>query len=126
MSLTEKIKKMVQKSQERKRQGTHDEHGRLICDPDPLKFPCGMKKPPTQEERLRRILAAHHEQMTFNANYVDETNFDIDEPDMLTPYERNNIVFETIPEYPSEPVAKRAPNAGEAEGSSSVAKPKDE
>lgn len=119
MSLTEKIKKMVKKSQERKRQGTHDEHGRLICDPDPLKFPVGMKKPPSQEERLRKILRDHQDQMTFNSNYVDETNFDIDEPDMLSPYERNNIVFETIPEYPSEP-SRSAPQNADVEKATSA------
>lgn len=112
MSLTEKLKKMVEASLSRPRQGTHDEEGRLICDPNPLKFPVGFKRPPTREEQLNAILKAHQDQMAFNARYEDETNFDIDQPDMLTNYERHGLVFNMEPEVPVQAPRSAPQNAG--------------
>lgn len=101
MSVKDKLKKMIERSNSRKRCGEHDEQGRLICDPKPLNHPVGFKKPPSKEEALRRILKAHQDQMAFNARYEDETDFDINEPDMLSPYERNAHVYDMEPEIPA-------------------------
>lgn len=102
MNFKDKLKKMVERCTSRQRQGTFDEQGRLICDPVPLKYPVGFKKPPSKEEALGRILKAHQDQMAFNSRYEDETNFDISEPDMLTPYQRHSEVFDLVEEFPAD------------------------
>lgn len=105
MSIKEKIAEFVKG---RPREPMFDDQGRTICDPKPLKYSAGLRKPPTTEVRLARILAAHQAHMKQSQEYVDETDFDIDRPeysneatfDMLTIYERNNHVFEMEPEVP--------------------------
>lgn len=115
MSLKEKLKKMIERSKSRPRLPEYDEEGRLICDPNPLKYPVGFKKPPSKEESLMRILKAHNEQMAFNARYEDETDFDIDTPDMLSSYERNAHVFDLEPETPYQAPRSAPQNADAAE-----------
>nr|QJB19172.1 MAG: hypothetical protein [Microvirus sp.] len=114
-TIAEKLKKMLDLSLSRPRVGTHDEEGRLICDPNPLKFPVGFKKPPSREEQLHQILRNHKDMMTFNARYEDETDFDIDHDDMLTPFERHAHVYNMEPETPVEPPRSAPQNAGEEE-----------
>jgi hypothetical protein len=92
-TITQKIKKRFPKL-------TKD--GSEIVSSKPKVIPAGIKRPPTQEERLRRIIAAHRAAELESQAYSDETDFDIDEPDMLTPYEVNNQVFDTVPEVPQE------------------------
>ena len=76
--------------------------GAEVCDPKPKVLSTGIKRPPTQEERLMRILRTHREQMAHDQEYSDETDFDIDEEDMLTPYEKQAHVFDTVPVVPEE------------------------
>lgn len=109
--MKDKIKRMIEKSKERKRISDHDEEGRIICDPNPLKYPAGLRKPPTREAQLQRILQAHQEQMAMKPQYVDETDFNIDEPDFLTPYERNAHVYDFEPEVPVPVLPEAAPAA---------------
>lgn len=99
MNIKEKLKRMSERCSSRQRQATFDEQGRLICDPNPLKYPVGFKKPPSKEESLRNILKAHQDQMTFNSRYEDETDFDINEVDMLSPYQQHSKVFELEEEF---------------------------
>ena len=101
MTINDKLKDMIAKSQSRARLSTHDEQGRTICDPVPLKHPVGFKRPPSREEMLKRMMDAHRMQMQMDKQYSDETDFNINEPDMLSPYERNATVFEMEPEIPA-------------------------
>lgn len=100
MTIKQKLQKMIDKSKSRPREATHDEQGRTICDPKPLKHPIGFTKPPSREEMLRGMLQNHQAQMAMSTRYEDETNFDINEPDMLSPYERNAYVYDMEPEIP--------------------------
>lgn len=107
MSMKEKIAEFIKG---RPREAMFDEQGRTICDPKPLKHPVGFRKPPTREQQLQQILRRHQQEMAFNAQYVDETDFNIDRPefnndatpDFLTAYEQNNVVFEMEPEVPAQ------------------------
>lgn len=101
MTLKKKIQDMLARSKSRQRISTHDEEGRTICDPVPLKHPVGFKKPPSREEMLRKMMQAHQVQMAYDKRYEDETDFNINEPDMLSPYERNAIVYDMEPEIPA-------------------------
>ena len=91
---TQKIKNAV------KRLTTLNKEGAEICDPTPLSLPTGIRRPPTQEERLRRIMNQHRQQMIEDQSYTDETDFDIDENDMLSPHERAAIVYDMEPIQP--------------------------
>lgn len=101
MTIKKKLQDMIAKSKSRPRMSTHDEQGRTICDPKPLKYPVGFKKPPTREQMLQNMFRAHQAQLAFDKRYEDETNFNIDEPDMLSPYERNAHVYDMEPEIPA-------------------------
>lgn len=100
MIIKSKLQQMLEKSKSRPRVSTHDEQGRTICDPKPLKHPVGFVKPVSREEMLRQMLRSHQAQMALDNQYVDETDFNIDEPDMLSPYERNAHVYDMEPEIP--------------------------
>ena len=96
-------------TQERPREGHFNEKGQLICDPAPLKYPTGIRRPPSREQALDQILRRHEELKAFNARYENETDFDISElpdgsgmktVDMLSPYERQAIVYDMEPDHP--------------------------
>lgn len=61
-----------------------DQEGREVVDPNPMEVPLGMKRPPTLEEQVKRLIrtsmseyAAMHGAETFE----ESEDFDIDEPD---------------------------------------------
>lgn len=99
--MIEKLKKMLERSKSRARKPTYDDDGRLVCDENPLKYAAGLRKPPTNEERLMRLLREHDELKAFNSSYADETDFNIDTQDMLSPYEQHGVIFELEPEFPA-------------------------
>lgn len=130
MSITKKLKKTIRKA--------------IIKDGieqgDPVSrcgIQTGIKRPMSQEEKFRLMLAqAIGSNQEEQQDIYDETDFDIDEPDILSPYEQQAHVFDMTPEHladtqgdetipPSSPTstdegdAERAPNAGEASPSSS-------
>ncbi len=74
------------------------------CDPKPLIMPTGLKQPVTQEQRFKRMMLQHQEQLRESSIYRDETDFDIDEDDidMLTPYEQAAEIYEMEPVLPDE------------------------
>lgn len=95
MSVKETVKKALAKI------GLNSD-GSEILDPKPLNIPVGMKRRPTQEERFRAIMAAHEAQKAEDQEYSDETDFDIDEPDILTPHEHAGIVYDLEPQILAE------------------------
>lgn len=66
------------------------EHG----DEKPLLYPVGLKRPPSQEERFRQMIAEHQRRVSESQEYADETDFDIDEPDMRTPSEISGLIYD--------------------------------
>lgn len=116
--IKEKIKAVLEG---RQRESVWDENGKLICDPKPLKMSAGIRKPVSREMQLLDILKRHEHLKAFNSRYEDETNFDIDEPDMLSRYEVNGQVYDMEPEVPAAPssapaAAPDAPPAAPATG----------
>lgn len=72
--------------------------GAEVCDPRPLKIQTGLKKPVTQEQRLRVLMAQHSAQLQEDQEYRDETDFsDEDDNDMLSPYERSALIYDMEP-----------------------------
>ena len=110
MSIATKIKKLRNLT----RKGKQNPDGTINVSEKPLTASIGGQRPLTMEERLKRILADHKRQMIEDKEYRDETDFDIDEPDMLSPYEKNNEVFELAQEDLS--IAKQTPPSVGAEG----------
>lgn len=98
--------------------------GAEVPDPKPRFLKTGIKRPPTQEQRLMAILKAHREQMATDKDYADETDFEDDEgdPDMMTLYEHHAHVYDMVPVVPEEKQEKAKPSApqkaGDAEPSS--------
>ena len=90
MSITETIKRTIQ--------GIASKDGAEICDPKPRSISTGIKRKPKHEDLYKRLLNAHRQEMLESQEYVDETDFDIDEPDMLTPYEKSAHVFDIEPQ----------------------------
>lgn len=117
MSVKETIKRTVQGIAKLTQSGAE------VCDPKPRTLPTGIKRPPTQEERFRRILQAHQTQMQEDQEYRDETDFDIDEPDMLSPYERSAHVFDLAPEILAEQSAEGAHGDAESDTAKQPAPP---
>lgn len=99
MSVKEKVAAIIRKA-------TINARGAEICDPKPRVLRTGIRRPPTQEQRLVALLKRHKEEMTFNPPYSDETDFDIDEPDMLSPHEQAGLVYEMEPVVPDQPQAE--------------------
>lgn len=107
-----------------------DKSGAEVCDPKPKFLPTGIKRPPTQEQRLMRILQAHNQQMQENQEYADETDFDIDEDDMLSPYERQAHIYDMTEMVPVQDEADPTPSPAKqsgaaASGGAATAEPED-
>jgi hypothetical protein len=77
------------------------ENGSEILDPKPRTLPVGIRRKPTQEQRFMAILNQHRQQMATDQEYIDETDFNIDEPDILSAHEHNAIVYDMEPEVPA-------------------------
>ncbi len=92
--ITDKIKKHIQGIAR-----TND--GKEVCDPKPRLLRTGIKRKPTQEERFMTMLNKHRQQMHEDQGYADETDFhDEEDFDFLTPYEKQAVVFDAVPEVP--------------------------
>ncbi|MBX2833766.1 MAG: hypothetical protein KTR28_02220 [Micavibrio sp.] len=121
-----KISKMKEVFKNRPRKAKM-KNGAEICDPKPLVLPTGLRPRISEEEKFRRMLAqALGQNQQEQSDIYEETDFDIDEPDMLTAYERQAIVFDTVPEYPEEqapsPSAKQSGSAASGADEGSTAK----
>ena len=98
-----------------------------ICDPVPLQVPVAVRRPKTQrQELLEMINDAVGKGIAEESDIRDELDFDIDEPELLTRYEKNAHVYDLGNEYLKNPPRKKedgkpsAPQkAGEGEPSSS-------
>lgn len=106
----------------RKRVSELNSKGAEVLDEVPLQTSVGIRRPPTQEQRLMAILQRHELLKRTDQDYVDETDFDIDEPDMLTRYEQYGVVYEVEPNapMPSEEGKRSATKANEEKPSSSA------
>lgn len=121
MSLKKKMKELFAG---RDRKGKLDQNGAEILDEKPFLIPSGIRRPPTQEMRLQQItqrLKAELQQEMSEEDYLEETDFSDEDPDMLTGYEYQAHVFDmqpVAPEAPPEDSPSAPPTAGESESSS--------
>lgn len=69
-----------------------DEYGREICDPRPIEWPAGMKRPETMQETMRRLIATELSQAAEAAgaeSFEDADDFEVEDedPEMVTQHE---------------------------------------
>lgn len=87
-----------------------NDKGQEVVDSTPLEIPLGMKRPPTMQEQIQRILAGERAQRYMQEHDLETPeeadDFDIDDdPEPVSQYE----FHEMIEEIPVPPAQREAP-----------------
>jgi hypothetical protein len=114
-NIKKKLDYKYKEKKDRPIKGTLDESGAEVLDPKPMFHEIGFSKPPSIDQKIRDVVQRQMLQIREELGpetFDEENNFNIDEIDLLTPYEQEVVVqelFEQIPQMEaSDPAATAA------------------